>query len=44
MTIMPILTIGTVMEQLKFATLGGATTTTITTTPTSKPIPKLSSN
>jgi hypothetical protein len=41
---MPILTIGTTMEQLKFATLGGATTTTITTTPASKPIPKLSSN
>jgi hypothetical protein len=42
MIIMPILTIGTIMEQLKFATLGGATT--ITARPTNKPIPKLSSN
>jgi hypothetical protein len=32
------------MEQLKFTTLGGATTTTVTTTPTKRPIPKLSSN
>jgi hypothetical protein len=33
------------MEQLEFATLGGATTTTtITTTLDKKPIPKLSSN
>jgi hypothetical protein len=32
------------MEQLKFATLGVATTTIITTTLARKPIPRLSSN
>jgi hypothetical protein len=32
------------MEQLKFATVGGATTITITTTPANKRIPKLFSN
>ncbi len=42
--LMPIFTIGTIMEQLKFATLGVATTTIITTTLARKPIPRLSSN
>jgi hypothetical protein len=37
---MPILTIGTIMDQLKFATLGGTTITTIITTPAIKPILK----
>jgi hypothetical protein len=41
---MPIFKIGTIMEQSKFVTLGGATTTIITTTLANKPIPKLSSN
>ncbi len=38
--LMPILTIGTIMDQLKFATLGGTTITTIITTPAIKPILK----
>jgi hypothetical protein len=42
--LMPIFTIGKIMNQFKFATLGGATTTTITTTLARKPILKLFSN
>jgi hypothetical protein len=41
---MPILIIGKIMNQFKFATLGGTTKTTITITLARKPIPKLSSN